>query len=176
METTRKIKLDEYGNALLTKEESKLALLYGHDIDNAYVTDDSEVATYNKYCEQVLGIAGQILNPPEGIDAAEYHKSCTEYWNIPAKYKALDMKVRLLDLCRGDEEKERVKLEYAMFEERDLIPLLQFLAYIVDYMRDNKIVWGVGRGSSVSSYILYLMGVHKIDSLKYNLPIEEFLK
>jgi DNA polymerase III alpha subunit len=50
------------------------------------------------------------------------------------------------------------------------------LIYIIDTMRKNNIVWGVGRGSSVASYILYLLGVHKVDSVKYNLHIEEFLK
>ncbi len=63
-----------------------------------------------------------------------------------------------------------------MFEERELIPLLQYLIFIVDHMRDENIVWGVGRGSSVASYCLYLLGVHKVDSIKYDLPIEEFLK
>jgi DNA polymerase III alpha subunit len=43
-------------------------------------------------------------------------------------------------------------------------------------MHQNNVVWGVGRGSSVASYVLYLLGVHKIDSLKYNLDIHEFLK
>jgi len=88
----------------------------------------------------------------------------------------LNMLEVLLDMCLTDEEKERVSLEYEMFEERGLIPLLQFLTFIVDHMRKNQIVWGVGRGSSVSSYCLYLMGVHKVNSLKYDLPIEEFLK
>jgi DNA polymerase III alpha subunit len=43
-------------------------------------------------------------------------------------------------------------------------------------MRSNNIVWGVGRGSSVASYVLYLLGVHKVDSIKYGLDIREFLK
>jgi DNA polymerase III alpha subunit len=43
-------------------------------------------------------------------------------------------------------------------------------------MRDNNIVWGVGRGSSVASYVLYLLGIHKIDSIKYNLSPDEFFK
>jgi DNA polymerase III alpha subunit len=43
-------------------------------------------------------------------------------------------------------------------------------------MRKENIVWGVGRGSSVASYVLYLIGVHKIDSLYYNLDVEEFLR
>jgi DNA polymerase III alpha subunit len=43
-------------------------------------------------------------------------------------------------------------------------------------MRANNIVWGVGRGSSVASYVLFLIGIHKVDSLYYDLPIEEFLR
>jgi DNA polymerase III alpha subunit len=50
------------------------------------------------------------------------------------------------------------------------------MKYLVDTLRKNNVVWGVGRGSSVASYILYLIGVHKVDSIKYNLDINEFLK
>ena len=54
--------------------------------------------------------------------------------------------------------------------------VLKFLVYLIDIMRSNNIVWGVGRGSSVSSYVLYLLGVHKVDSIKYGLDITDFLK
>ena len=57
-----------------------------------------------------------------------------------------------------------------------MIELLHFMKYLVDTLRKNNVVWGVGRGSSVASYILYLIGVHKVDSIKYNLDINEFLK
>ena len=63
-----------------------------------------------------------------------------------------------------------------MFEERKMMNVLRFLIYLVDTMRKNKIVWGVGRGSSVASYVLFLIGIHKVNSLKYNLDIKEFLK
>ena len=63
-----------------------------------------------------------------------------------------------------------------MYRTRNLYPILQVLIYIIDTMRNNDIVWGVGRGSSVASYVLYILGVHKVDSLKYNLDIKEFLK
>ena len=43
-------------------------------------------------------------------------------------------------------------------------------------MRDNGVIWGVGRGSSVASYVLYLIGIHKVDSMYYDLPINEFLR
>ncbi len=57
-----------------------------------------------------------------------------------------------------------------------MLVLLKTMKYIVDTLRENNIVWGVGRGSSVASYVLFLLGVHKIDSVKYDLPIEEFFK
>jgi DNA polymerase III alpha subunit len=50
------------------------------------------------------------------------------------------------------------------------------MKYIVDTLRANNVVWGVGRGSSVASYVLHIIGVHKIDPIKYNIPIEEFFK
>ena len=67
-------------------------------------------------------------------------------------------------------------MELTMFEERNLFPVLRILIYIIETMRKHKLVWGVGRGSSVASYVLYLLGVHKVDSLKHNLDIKEFLK
>lgn len=176
MEESRQVKLDKYSNVLLTKEECRAALLYGHNIDDSIVTDDQEVDLFNKNSEQILGIPVKLSHPIDDMDVEEYHKLCTAVWDIPDKYKALDIHAYLLELCDSEEEKERVELEYAMFSERELIPLLQFLVYIVHHMRWSKTVWGVGRGSSVASYCLYLMGVHKVDSIKYDLPIEEFLK
>jgi len=63
-----------------------------------------------------------------------------------------------------------------MFQERDMFMILRYLKYLVDTMRKHNIVWGVGRGSSVASYVLYLLGVHRINSLHYDLSIDEFLK
>ena len=70
----------------------------------------------------------------------------------------------------------RVDLELDEFEQRNLSDLLRFLVYFVDTVRTNNIVYGVGRGSSIASYVLYLLKVHRIDSFKYNLDIKEFLK
>jgi len=74
------------------------------------------------------------------------------------------------------EQINRVVEELEQYRSRNLYPILRALIYIIDTMRKHKIVWGVGRGSSVASYVLYLLGVHKVDSLKYNLDIKEFLK
>jgi len=97
-------------------------------------------------------------------------------WLMPELYKFMDIKSFLLDKCNTKIEHDRVEQELKLFEERNLIDLLKFLYYLVETMRKHNIVWGVGRGSSVASYVLFLLGVHRIDSLKYELDVSEFLK
>jgi DNA polymerase III alpha subunit len=97
-------------------------------------------------------------------------------WYMPDEYQQLDIAQWLLDQCSTDAELQRVGEELLLYQERDLFNLLRYLKYFVDTMRKNGVVWGLGRGSSVSSYVLYLIGVHKINSMYYDLPIKEFLK
>jgi DNA polymerase III alpha subunit len=97
-------------------------------------------------------------------------------WFIPDSYKQMDILDWLYNQCPTVEIKQRVTEELRLFAKNDMIPVLKTMKYVVDTLRKNNIVWGVGRGSSVSSYVLYLIGIHKIDSIKYNLPIEEFFK
>jgi len=110
------------------------------------------------------------------IDIQQFHKQNQDDWNMPDKYKNLDIAKYLLDLCKTDVELQRVGKELLLYQQRDMFKLLCFLVYLVDTMRDNNVVWGVGRGSSVASYILYLIGVHKIDSIYYDLDVDEFLR
>jgi len=95
---------------------------------------------------------------------------------MPDEYKQLNIIDHLLSKTQNEEQYQRVVAELEEFGKRDMFPMLQFLVYMVDRLRNNNIMWGVGRGSSVSSYILYLIGVHKVDSLKYDLDYKEFLR
>ena len=97
------------------------------------------------------------------------------YWFIPSEYKDMDIEEFLISQC-PKENHDRLVLEMELYRKHNMIPVLRAMKYIVDTLRKNNIVWGVGRGSSVASYVLFLLGVHKIDSVKYNLPIEEFFK
>ena len=96
-------------------------------------------------------------------------------WFIPDEYKLLDIEKYLVEQC-PEQNYTRLIEELALFEQNNMIPVLKTMKYVVDTLRKNNIVWGVGRGSSVSSYVLYLIGIHKIDSVKYALPIDEFFK
>ncbi len=97
------------------------------------------------------------------------------HWFIPDEYKNMDIESFLVDNC-PKENYNRLLEELSLYKKNDMMPVLNTVKYIVDTLRKNSIVWGVGRGSSVASYILFLIGVHKIDSVKYKLPINEFFK
>ena len=107
---------------------------------------------------------------------------------MPDEYKNLDITVYLFaklaenlqvepnDELRHTEEWKRVTEEWKAFLDRGMTDLLRYMVYLVDFMRENDIVWGVGRGSSVASYVLYLIGVHKINSIQFDLDWREFLR
>jgi DNA polymerase III alpha subunit len=95
---------------------------------------------------------------------------------MPKEYLELDIAQWVLDKCNGEAELQRAGDELIRFQEREMFNLLRYLKYLVDTMRANGIVWGVGRGSSVSSFVLFLIGIHRINSLYYDLSIDEFLK
>lgn len=105
--------------------------------------------------------------PPTEIDPS--------HWFIPDNY-CPNLTEMLYGMCETDEQRDRVSQELELYIKHGMYDVLHVMKYIVDTLRANNIVWGVGRGSSVASYVLYLIGVHKIDSIKYSIPIEEFFK
>ena len=107
---------------------------------------------------------------------AEFDHRCQETWFMPEEYKNLDIAEYVLSLCRSDAELQRCGQELMLYQERDLFNLLRYLKYLVDLMNQNNLIWGVGRGSSVASYVLYKLGVHRIDSMYYDLDPGEFLR
>jgi DNA polymerase III alpha subunit len=110
------------------------------------------------------------------IDIEEFDKVCQSEWLMPDEYKNLNIVEFVLDQTANEEQYQRAVEELTEYENRNMFNLLRWLKYVVDTCRSNNIVWGVGRGSSVASYVLYLLGVHRIDSIKYRLEWQEFLR
>lgn len=154
---------------LMTKatEQQGIELLYrNRDISN--IPFDT-IDRFNTFCDE--------LDIEQLVTDIEYNKA----FNIPQYYKDIDVEQFVRDLIPTSGQDvniitARVDMELEQYKARNMYPVLQLMIYIVNTLRKNNLVWGVGRGSSVASYVLYLIGIHKIDSLKYNLNIEEFLK
>ncbi len=109
------------------------------------------------------------------ISTEDFDKICQDDWFMPEDYKNLDIETYLIQHS-SKENHQRLIEELQAYQERNMLPLLKWLKYLVDTCRSNNIVWGVGRGSSVSSYVLYIIGIHKIDPIKYDLDWRDFLR
>lgn len=171
---------NKYGQAY-TSEAELCKLLYQNpelDLTRFSVEDPWK---YNQAVEKTFVEFGALtqympIDYKEEVPIELFDRIMQENWHMPEEYKNLDIAQWVLDQCQTQEEMQRVGQELLLFQERNLFDLLKYLKYFVDTMRKNSVVWGLGRGSSVASYVLYLIGVHKINSMYYDLPIEEFLK
>ena len=170
-----KTKINDHGDVIFSEEDT-IELLYtdpNFDITNLYLND---IDKYTQSLKELAIDLPVIQTVPTRPDLAQFDKANCDNWRMPDKYYQIDVLEWLVDKCQNDEEKARVKMEYKLFEKKKFIRVLQFLIYFIDTLRENNIVWGVGRGSSVASFCLFLIGVHKINPMLYNLDITEFLR
>ena len=170
------MKYDQYGQTYTTSNEL-CDLLYKNpklDISLFQVEDSIE---YNRSVAELhaeLDLLDSYHNISQTVE--EFDRVLQTNWRMPQEYRELDIAAYVLGLCQQEHELQRVGQELLLYQERNLFDLLRYLKYLIDTLRKNNVVWGVGRGSSVASYVLFLLGVHKIDSLYYELNIDEFLK
>lgn len=152
-------------------------LLQGKPISHLLVEKTEDIEKYLEHQSELLKENTTFVTEvDERLSVEEFHKQRINDWMIPEMYKHIDVRTWLLSRCDTDVERGRIDEEFVLFEERGFIMLLRCFIYLVDVMREHGVIWGVGRGSSVNSYILYKIGVHRVDSLKYGLDIKDYLK
>tara|TARA_R110000772_G_scaffold37159_5_gene88501 strand:+ start:3566 stop:4093 length:528 start_codon:yes stop_codon:yes gene_type:complete len=164
-------------------DENDLVAMMLKDISPSIVTsnDIDAIRGYNEMCS-MYGYNTTIDAEQPDPTGDKYNATLAANWFMPDTYKNISVELFLLDKLeqRGytpdSAHSQRTREEYSEYEARGLVPLLKYMIYLVDTMRENNVVWGVGRGSSVASYVLYLIGVHRIDSIKHNLDIKEFFR
>lgn len=164
------MKIDKFGNCVY-EEKDLIELIYQNKLD----------LIEKVYCDENITVDNLNLKKIDQslyeISIEDFDATCQNEWFVPDEYKDFDVVTWLFNqIPPWDEANDRLFDELREFESRNMIPLLRWLKYLVDTCRKNNIIWGVGRGSSVSSYVLYLLGVHKIDPIKYNLDYKDFLR
>jgi DNA polymerase III alpha subunit len=171
------MRIDEYGAVFLTSNELFDSIYSGKvkDFRNLYI-EDAAALQFNdskNINRDAFSSIPIYQKPTQAVN--EFDKANQLDWFMPKDY-CPNLVEMLYGMCETQEQTNRVSEELELFIQHGMLDLLYYLKYLVDTMRDNKVVWGVGRGSSVASYCLFLIGIHKIDSLKYKLDIKEFLK
>lgn len=171
------MKTDEAGRMIFSEDDVVDMVMQGHDITlfkNLIVDQTVDLETCANILENVPTFIKYNSVATESVE--EFDHRCQNTWFMPSEYKNLDIAEHVLNLCKSDSELQRCGQELLLYQERDLFNLLRYLKYLVDLMIQNNLIWGVGRGSSVASYVLYKLGVHRIDSLYYELDPAEFLR
>jgi DNA polymerase III alpha subunit len=169
--------IDNLGIPVYTSDDVKSLIYQGKtDLLDKILADpeDLDIKDYNTISEQ-LEQPKIPLHEKLEMSLEDFDKNLQQNWLMPKEYQELDIETFLVQHSQK-QHYQRLMEELAEFRNRNMLDLLKWLKYFVDTCRSKGIVWGVGRGSSVSSYVLYIIGVHKIDPIKYNLDWREFLR
>lgn len=168
------MRLDKYSNPILNEQDLFDALYKGQTLSSEMFVEPNEDV---KNLEKVLEL--KFWNPLDDydIELEEYDSTLQTDWFMPDEYKTLDIEAWIWQQTPPwDPQHTRVQEELEAYKARNMLDLLRWLKFFVDTCSKEGVVWGIGRGSSVASYVLYLIGVHSIDSIKYNLDWQEFLR
>jgi len=151
-------------------------------------SNDIESLIKYDYVEQLSPLVEQYnqqVSKAEEIKVKIANQSLLIESTVPEPYKSLDVVAYIADrhtvLMRDKRSNELLAREYRLanelreYENRGLFDVLRTIVYIINTLAETNTVWGVGRGSSVSSYVLYAIGVHDVDSFAYELDIVDFL-
>jgi len=172
------MKSNQYGEIILDETDLCDLIMQGCDLTQMKCVIDPDVDIESAI--KLLEDPGQLIlwTFPDDGDTSVVDWDCIQQrnWHMPTEYQDLDIAELVIGLCGTEEKLQRVGQELLLYQERGLFDLLRYLKYLVDIMRENHVIWGVGRGSSVASYVLYLLGVHRIDSMYYDLDAGEFLR
>ena len=166
------MRIDEFGSCIY-QDHDIFDLLYQNVLNFEHV--QVETSDEVNILRELSGLNIPGYTPPD-VPLQEFDQTRQRSWLIPEQYQDFDIYQYCVENCKTDEELIRCFEELVSYEKLKMIPILCVLKYIVDTLRHNNVIWGVGRGSSVSSYVLYKLGVHRIDSLKYGLDYTEFLR
>ena len=169
------MQLDKYSNPIFNEHDLFDALYKGH----RFSADDTMLVERTESVKELEKQIGFKFIPPyeTHFELADFDQACQSYWNMPDEYKTLDIENWLFEQSPPwDPQHTRIVEELEAYKARNMLDLLRWLKYFVDTCSKEGVVWGVGRGSSVASYVLFLIGVHSIDPIKYNLDWREFLR
>lgn len=104
---------------------------------------------------------------PNGLNENEYIRElCREGWR------------KLSHKIPKDKHKEygdRINFELKFIQEKNFDGYFLIVQDIIQFCESKNWLVGVGRGSAGGSLVSYLLGIVKIDAIKYNLLFERFL-
>ena len=153
----------------------KYLMSYEDIIKNFYYLNDSIIYTGIK---KSIDIANQVIS----CDILDLSYKTPIFINN--KYSTKDY-IRKLCLEKLENIKEnlqapfkyinRLEYELKILSRNKYLDFILIVKDIIDFANANDIIVGPGRGSCCGSLVLYLLGITKVDPIKYDLMFERFV-
>lgn len=135
-----------------------------------YPLDDIDVELFNKFAYENFDEVSIKL--PTKLKTHDERKN---HWFYPPSYDDINLETYFTNISK-DNDLDRIKQELQLYKEKSMEKFLRFCIYLADNIKENGWVVGVGRGSSVCSYLLFLLQINLVNPIEYSLDIKEFLK
>lgn len=164
--------IDEQGNVVYTKDGLLEIIASGRTLPDKILTSATdEIVRFNQSATELFEDV-RIENQQDLVDI----KNRVNKYLVPDKYLNFDPLKYVINLCETEQEIQRTLEEHELYKQKNLLDVLKICKYIVDEFEKNNVITGVGRGSSCASFMLYKLGIHYVNPLKYDIKITEFLR
>lgn len=152
------------GTSVVSENEYTRMILKDSIVDGIKVVAGEDSSLYKQKWGVEIGAELEDIHPEEpnhDIEESNY----------------IELIDRILQSNRmKDDYVDRIEEELHFFSRTNNLLFLFRCMKLIDSFRADNIVWGVGRGSCCASLILYLLEVHDVDPVKFDIPFEELSK
>lgn len=155
------------GTSIVSSWHYSQLVLAGESVDGLYVIADDHVDAYKKLYGLSVGADIEdvhVAPTVSHIASVEEHNDVMERISLSPRLISRDIYL------------SRVEEEMQFFSDTNNIVFLKKCVELVDKMKRDGVVWGVGRGSCCASLVLYLLYITDIDPVLYDIPFSELSK
>lgn len=152
------------------------------DSDEFYIKSYDEMYLAYKSAPELLTNTLEIEEKVEG-GLIGFSPDLLPHFDCPEGYESQESYLKALvkdgmvekKLIEIPEYRERVKFEMQAIIKCGYTRYFLILWDIINFAKQNNIKIGAGRGSAVGSLALYVLGITKLDPIKYGLLFERFI-
>jgi DNA polymerase-3 subunit alpha len=151
--------------------------------DEFYLKSYAEMQKIYGAAPELLLNTVEISEKCEETDLLQFVPDLLPEFKVPEGYKdeldylkcLVQEGMRKRGFMDKPEYRERIKFEMGVIAKCGYVKYFLILWDIMNFAKTSEIIVGAGRGSAVGSLALYVLGITKLDPLKYDLLFERFL-
>lgn len=156
------------GKSVVSSETLALRIALGYDTSHLVTPESEDTEKFEYKTGKSIKFMEEHDNPPEPKEQTEGYQEKVDY---------ILEAVRESDRFSGDEkELNRLDEEMEYFFKTGNIHFVYDVLKLIERFKKEDTLWGVGRGSSCASFLMYVLGINDVNPLIYNISFTEMTK